>query len=149
VLTTVRDENEHCHYAQPALVKRGDLRIAVATAGRAPALAKRLRAWLEDRLGPELGDLVEVLHEAREMALPRQASFEEWAARWERALEDVDGLAALVRSGRRDEARARVYEAIREPDAPGAAGADHRPAHERDLAEDPMPHASTGEEASP
>ncbi len=116
VLTTVLDENEHCHYAQPALVRRGDLRIAVATAGKAPALAKRLRRWLEDRLGDEYGELVEVLAEARAMAVPRQVSFEEWAGRWEQALVDVDGLAALVRAGRRDEARARVYEAVREPE---------------------------------
>lgn len=115
VLTTVLDENEHCHYAQPALVKRGDLRIAVATAGRAPALAKRLRQWLEDRLGAEYGELIDVVAGARELAVPRQAPFDEWAARWERALSDLDGLAALVRAGRHDEARARVHEAVREP----------------------------------
>lgn len=129
VLTTVLDENEHCHYAQPALVRRGDLRVAVATAGKAPALAKRLRRWLEERLGEEHGELVEVLHEARELALPREVPFEEWAGRWERALEDVEGLAALVRAGRRDEVLARVHEAVRDhgagdvPRAGATAGA--------------------------
>jgi precorrin-2 dehydrogenase / sirohydrochlorin ferrochelatase len=126
VLTTVLDENEHCHYAQPALVRRGDLRIAIATAGKAPALAKRLRQELEQRLGPEYGDLVDVLAEARAMAVPRQVDFDEWARRWEHALTDLDGLLDLVREGRRDEVRARVYEAVREPDPP-APVSDPRP----------------------
>lgn len=117
VLTTVLDENEHCHYAQPALVKRGDLRIAVATAGKAPAMAKRLRRWLEDRLGQEYGELVEVLHEARELTVPRQVPFDAWASQWERALEDIEGLAALVRAGRHDEARTRVLDALSGPTA--------------------------------
>jgi precorrin-2 dehydrogenase / sirohydrochlorin ferrochelatase len=118
VLTTVLDENEHCHYAQPALVRRGDLRIAIATAGKAPALAKRLRRQFEEQLGPEYGELVEVLAEARALAVPRQVSFEEWARRWEHALVDLDGLLDLVRDGRRAEARARVHDAVREPVSP-------------------------------
>lgn len=113
VLTTVLDENEHCHYAQPALVRRGDLRVAVATAGRAPALAKRLRRRLEEILGEEYGELVEVLADARDRALPRAVPFDEWAAGWEEALEDLDGLLALVREGRHEEVRDRVYAAVR------------------------------------
>lgn len=120
VLTTVLDENEHCHYAQPALVRRGDLRIAIATAGKAPALAKRLRRRFEEQLGPEYGDLVDVLAEARALAGPREVPFEEWARRWEHALLDLDELLDLVRDGRRDEARDRVHEAVGGPDAAGA-----------------------------
>jgi precorrin-2 dehydrogenase / sirohydrochlorin ferrochelatase len=107
-LTTVLDENEHCHFAQPALVKRGDLRIAIATAGRAPALAKRLRRRLEQELGDEYAELIDVLAEARAAAVPRTVPFDEWARRWERAMDDLDGLVALVREGRHAEARARV-----------------------------------------
>jgi precorrin-2 dehydrogenase / sirohydrochlorin ferrochelatase len=123
VLTTVLDENEHCHYAQPALVRRGDLRIAVATAGKAPALAKRLRIRLEEQLGEEYGELVEVLAEARALALPRDVPFDEWAARWEAALEDLDGLLALVRAGGHDEARDRVHAAVRGDAAASSADA--------------------------
>jgi precorrin-2 dehydrogenase / sirohydrochlorin ferrochelatase len=131
-LTTVLDENEHCHFAQPALVKRGDLRIAVATAGRAPALAKRLRRRLEQELGEEYGALIDVLAEARAAAVPRTVSFPEWAARWERAMEDLDGLVALVREGRHDEARDRVLAHVLDdepgrPPAPDAPGGDDEP----------------------
>jgi precorrin-2 dehydrogenase / sirohydrochlorin ferrochelatase len=126
-LTTVLDENEHCHYAQPALVRRGDLRIAIATAGRAPALAKRLRRHLEDLLGDEYAELIDVLADARAAAVPRNVSFDEWAARWERAMEDLEGLAALVRDGRHDEARERVLAEILDPEtpAPAAGGEEH------------------------
>jgi precorrin-2 dehydrogenase / sirohydrochlorin ferrochelatase len=135
-LTTVLDENEHCHFAQPALVKRGDLRIAIATAGRAPALAKRLRKHLEAELGEEYAELVDVLADARAAAVPRTVPFDVWAARWERAVEDLEGLVALVREGRHDEARERVLAEVRDaepgapphPDAPlpAAAGEDDR-----------------------
>jgi precorrin-2 dehydrogenase / sirohydrochlorin ferrochelatase len=131
-LTTVLDENEHCHFAQPALVKRGDLRIAVATAGRAPALAKRLRKRLEAQLGEEYGELIDVLADARAEAMPRPVPFGEWARRWETAMEDLDGLVGLVADGRHEEARQRVLAAIRDPGAAppaptGAVGGEEQP----------------------
>lgn len=112
VLVSTLDDVAHCHFAAPAMVRRGDLKLAVATAGRAPALAKRLRQQLEAQLGPEYGELVDVLHAARAQALPREVGFGEWARRWERALADVDGLAELIRARRGDEVRRRVLAAI-------------------------------------
>lgn len=47
-------------------VRRGDLTIAVSTAGRAPAVARHLRQELEDAYGPEYGELVRVLGDVRE-----------------------------------------------------------------------------------
>ena len=113
VLLSTLDDVALCHFATPSVVRRGDLAITVATAGRAPALAKRLRRYLEDRLGPELGDLVEVLAEAREQALPRTVPFPQWAARWETALEDLDELIGLVANGNGDEVRQHVLDVLR------------------------------------
>jgi uroporphyrin-III C-methyltransferase len=121
VLASVLDDLPHCDFAAPALVRRGDLQIAIGTSGRAPALAKRLRRWLEDRLGDEHGDLVDLAADARAAAGPRPVPFAEWAGRWEAALADLDGLAAMVRTGRHDEARGRILNAL------GVGGA--RPGH--------------------
>lgn len=112
VLLSTLDDIPRCHFSTPSVVRRGDLAIAIATAGRAPALAKRLRRWLEAELGPEVGTLVDVLHEARERALPRTVPFPEWAARWEHALEDLDGLLAQLRAGDRDAVRDHVLAVI-------------------------------------
>lgn len=105
VLASVLDDLPHCDFGATSLVRAGDLRIAIATAGRAPALAKRLRIHLEDTLGDAAGELVEVVAEAREIATPRTVSFPEWSRRWDAATADLDLLLDLVRAGRHDAAR--------------------------------------------
>lgn len=116
-LLSTLDDVPHSHFATPSVLRRGDVVVTVATAGRAPALAKRLRRHLEGELGPELGELVEVLEQAREACLPRTVPFAEWAARWEVALADLDGALAAVRAGRHAELRASVEDVLRTPAA--------------------------------
>ena len=55
VLVNVMDDVPNCDFAAPAIVRRGDLVVAIGTGGRAPALAGRLRAELAGgsaRTGP-------------------------------------------------------------------------------------------------
>jgi precorrin-2 dehydrogenase/sirohydrochlorin ferrochelatase len=47
VLCNSVDEPERCDFYYPAVVRRGDLQIAISTAGKSPALAQRLRKELE------------------------------------------------------------------------------------------------------
>ena len=47
VLVNVEDRKEYCDFHFPSFVRRGDLLLAVSTAGRSPALAKRIRQKLE------------------------------------------------------------------------------------------------------
>jgi uroporphyrin-III C-methyltransferase/precorrin-2 dehydrogenase/sirohydrochlorin ferrochelatase len=100
------DDVKHCHFAAPAVVRRGDLMLTISTAGKAPALAKRLRKDLSRQFGDEYGVLVDALDEVRSVLLPRKVDFSTWAARWERAL--TDDLVGLVRAGRIDEAKGLV-----------------------------------------
>lgn len=103
VLCNAVDDVEHCHFAAPAIVRRGDLTIAIGTGGKAPALARRLRVELERQFGEEWAQLVEVLAEARSRAIEgRDVDFATWAARWQAAL-DADLLGA-IRAGRLSEA---------------------------------------------
>ena len=53
VLCNAVDDPERCDFYYPAVVKRGDLQIAISTNGRSPALAQRLRQELEEQFGPE------------------------------------------------------------------------------------------------
>lgn len=112
VLVNTMDDVEHCHFAFPAIVQRGDLRVAISTAGKAPALARQLRIRLEEELPPALATLVEVLSEAREAALPRGVSFDDWADRWGRALADLDTLLAQCEDGRAGEVRDRIFRMV-------------------------------------
>ncbi len=61
----VADTPELCSFIAPAVVRRGDLQIAISTGGASPALAARLRRELEPRLGPEYARLLEVMRAAR------------------------------------------------------------------------------------
>jgi precorrin-2 dehydrogenase / sirohydrochlorin ferrochelatase len=65
----VVDRPEHCTFIVPAMVRRGDLLIAVSTSGRSPALARAVREELERRFGPEYGDLLAILGGVREDVL--------------------------------------------------------------------------------
>jgi uroporphyrin-III C-methyltransferase/precorrin-2 dehydrogenase/sirohydrochlorin ferrochelatase len=62
----VADEPALCGFTAPAVVRRGDLTIAVSTNGASPALARLLRERLESELGPEYAVVLTVLRRLRE-----------------------------------------------------------------------------------
>jgi precorrin-2 dehydrogenase/sirohydrochlorin ferrochelatase len=64
-LVHVEDQPSLCDFYAPALVRRGDLVIAVSTGGRAPGLAKLLRQWLDARFGPEWAGYLDEVGGAR------------------------------------------------------------------------------------
>ncbi|HWJ41679.1 MAG TPA: bifunctional precorrin-2 dehydrogenase/sirohydrochlorin ferrochelatase [Candidatus Limnocylindrales bacterium] len=61
----VVDVPELCTFIAPAVVKRGELQIAISTGGASPAFAARLRRALEDQFGTEYARTLEVLRAAR------------------------------------------------------------------------------------
>ncbi len=66
VLCNVVDDPPHCDFFYPAVVRRGDLQIAISTNGKSPALAQRMRQALEQQFGPEYADKVSELGAVRE-----------------------------------------------------------------------------------
>jgi precorrin-2 dehydrogenase / sirohydrochlorin ferrochelatase len=69
VLCNVVDVPEYCDFFYPAVVRRGDLQIAISTAGRSPSLAQKLRKQLERQFGPGYAAWVEQLGETRQLIL--------------------------------------------------------------------------------
>jgi precorrin-2 dehydrogenase/sirohydrochlorin ferrochelatase len=61
VLLNVADVPQRCNFILPATVRQGDLTISVSTAGKSPALARKIRMELEKRYGPEYRILVDIL----------------------------------------------------------------------------------------
>lgn len=64
-LVSVSGEPELGNVNFTAEVRRGPVRVAISTGGASPALARRLRRELERTVGPEYGQLAELLGEVR------------------------------------------------------------------------------------
>jgi len=69
VLCNVVDVPEYCDFYYPAVVRRGDLQIAISTSGQSPSLAQRLRQQLERQFGAGYAQWVAELGETRRQVL--------------------------------------------------------------------------------
>jgi precorrin-2 dehydrogenase / sirohydrochlorin ferrochelatase len=69
VLCNVVDVPDLCDFFYPAVVRRGDLQIAVSTAGQSPSLAQQIRKQLEKQFGPGYAAWVAELGETRKLIL--------------------------------------------------------------------------------
>jgi precorrin-2 dehydrogenase/sirohydrochlorin ferrochelatase len=69
VLCNVVDVPEYCDFYYPAVVRRGDLQIAISTNGQSPSLAQKLRQQLERQFGPAYAQWVAELGETRQIVL--------------------------------------------------------------------------------
>jgi siroheme synthase-like protein len=107
VLVNVMDDVANCDWAAPAVVRRGDLVLAIGTGGRSPALAKRLREDLAERYNDDWTELAAILGRVREETLPLLPDVAERSRRWRLAL-DLDEAEKLVAAGRGDELRERL-----------------------------------------
>jgi len=65
VFVNVVDVPPLCSFIVPAVVRRGELTVAVSTGGASPAAARRLRQSLQERFGPEWGPYLAILRAAR------------------------------------------------------------------------------------
>ncbi len=72
VPVNVVDVPELCTFIVPAFVERGDLLIAITTSGKSPAMAKRIRKEMEERFGPEYGEMLELMGEVRRLVRERE-----------------------------------------------------------------------------
>jgi precorrin-2 dehydrogenase / sirohydrochlorin ferrochelatase len=76
VLCNVVDVPDLCDFYYPAVVRRGDLQIAISTAGKSPSLAQRIRLQLERQFGPAYARWVAELGETRRLILASELTKE-------------------------------------------------------------------------
>jgi precorrin-2 dehydrogenase / sirohydrochlorin ferrochelatase len=69
VLCNVVDDPPHCDFYYSAVVRRGDLQIAISTGGQSPSLARKIREQLERKFGPGYARWVAELGETRRLVL--------------------------------------------------------------------------------
>jgi precorrin-2 dehydrogenase/sirohydrochlorin ferrochelatase len=65
IWVNVADDPEYCTFIVPAMVRRGDLTLAIGTGGASPALARQLREELQQHFGPEYGPYLDLLRRVR------------------------------------------------------------------------------------
>lgn len=65
ILCNAVDDPERCDFYYGSLVRRGDLQVAISTAGQSPALAQRLRHDIEATISPEYAGWLDRLGKIR------------------------------------------------------------------------------------
>jgi len=107
VLCNAVDDPKNCRYSYGSVHRHGDLTIGISTNGTAPALAVRIKQRLQQEVGPEYGELLEILRRLRPEINARIADFERRKALW---YEIVDSPALSLL---REENREAAYSLIR------------------------------------
>ena len=65
ILCNAVDDPPNCDFYFPAIVRRGDLQVAISTAGESPAFAQRLRGTFESAFDQHLGDWLGAIGQIR------------------------------------------------------------------------------------
>ncbi len=69
ILCNTADDPPLCDFFFASIVRRGDLQIAISTAGQSPALAQRLRREIDAQLPADLGTWLDALGDLRREVL--------------------------------------------------------------------------------
>ena len=77
ILCNSVDDIPNCDFFFGSVVRRGDLRIAISTAGESPALAQRLRREIDEQLPQDLGPWLKTIGELRREILATHPRGEE------------------------------------------------------------------------
>ena len=102
-LVNVVDDAENSDFIIPSYLRRGDVTVAISTAGKSPALARKIRNRLEKDLGNEYASLTNLIGEVRAEAKRQRIQVD--GDDWQEAL-DLDLLLELLHSGESERARA-------------------------------------------
>ena len=116
VMVNTVDDIPGCDFIAPAVVRRGDLTVAISTGGGSPAMARYTRQELQRLIPEEWGGVLQVLADAR--AEVRRRGLRPDGDRWQECIDDE--LMALVRAGALEDATVRLVRMLAEH--PQAAG---------------------------
>jgi len=81
-LVNVVDDTPRCNFIAPAILRKGDLNIAISTGGKAPALAVRLKERLQKEIGPQYERFLELSGQLREPLARHIPDFETRKKLW-------------------------------------------------------------------
>ena len=93
----------------PSIVRRGSVSIAVSTAGKSPALARKIRIMLEGKLENEYAELALLIEGVRREA--KRLKLKISSKRWQQAI-DLDYMIRLIKQGKGEKARDALLERL-------------------------------------
>ncbi len=96
VWVNIVDRPELSDFLMPAIIDRGEIVVAISTAGASPVLAQRLRGLIEGLLPARLGDLAVFARRFREAVRRRIVDSAARRAFWAEAIDGPIGAAVLA-----------------------------------------------------
>ncbi|WP_196157940.1 siroheme synthase CysG [Reinekea sp. G2M2-21] len=114
LLVNVVDSPDLCNVIFPSIVDRNPLLIAITSSGRAPVLARTVRAKLESTIPASFGHLAQLASKFREQVKQTLSQADDRLRFWEKTLNGV--TAEHVYAGRMDAAETSLLTALNNPD---------------------------------
>ncbi len=111
-LINVVDDPDYCNFITPAVVRRGDLTIAISTGGDAPALAGYVRRQLEQEFSEEWAIYVQLLASLRDRIAAQYPDPDARREAWQRVLSA--GLERQLSTEGEDRVRTRIAQLLAE-----------------------------------
>ncbi|MFP3980899.1 MAG: bifunctional precorrin-2 dehydrogenase/sirohydrochlorin ferrochelatase [Desulfobacterales bacterium] len=98
MLCNIADVPEACNFVLPAVVRRGDLLLAISTSGKSPAFARHLRKQLENQFGVEYTEFLRLMGAIRQKLLAAEHAPEAHKPLFEQLIDG--GLLEMISAGR-------------------------------------------------
>jgi precorrin-2 dehydrogenase / sirohydrochlorin ferrochelatase len=111
ILINVVDDPPYCDFIAPAIIRRGDITLAISTNGKMPALAAHLRRELEKSFGDEYLQLLEMTAPMREQLNAQHLDYSVRQQLWRKLFEETN-IVDLLRQGETESARSVAKEIL-------------------------------------
>jgi siroheme synthase-like protein len=102
------DDADHCDFILPAVIRRGDLAVAVSTGGVSPAVTRAIREELDEYFHADYARFVQIAGEVRKEL--REKSVSPGATAWNRALQG--DFRRLIKEGKPVQAKELLLETL-------------------------------------
>lgn len=112
IFCNVVDKPPLCSFIAPAIVRKGELQIAISTGGRSPALAVRVKEEIARALGDEWAELLDLITPLRPRVFARFPDDPAARSRVFQAMARGPAL-KLLRAGRKADAKRELRESLR------------------------------------
>lgn len=97
IFCNIVDVTNLCSFISPAILRQGEVQVAISTGGASPALAQRLKAEIAGIFGPEYGVMADLLGNIRPRVMQEIPDREERFALFHRMVQSE--MMTLVRQG--------------------------------------------------